>query len=166
MKKEELSEMINNTIIANGKKGITGKSLNLALNAIVDSMGSGGGGLMLHYLPRYEIENISSFHDNFLYYDKLQECIDHNIEIYNTIMECNTNHIPVPGPIYFDTTFFEWNFNNRENSVRGGIAAAWRVYHNGSEYVLVILSLANGDMREEIICSDGLFGEPQSNQPV
>ena len=159
MKQEELLEMVNITINDNGKKGITGKALNLALVEIIKSMGNGGGGLMLHYLPRYEISNIPNWYPDFQYNDELQECIDHNIEVFNTIMECNKNHTPVPGPIYFDTTFFEWNYNNREDSVRGGIAAAWRVYNNGDESVLYILSLANGDMREEIICNDGLFGE-------
>lgn len=163
MTKEEIKEMIDATINENGQGNITGKALNLALNSIVDAMGEGGGGLMFHYLPRYEISNLPDWEPDFQYKNELQECINHNIEVFETIMECNTNHIPIPGPIYFDTTFFEWNFNNREDSVRGGIAAAWRVYSNGDEPILFILSLANGDMREEIICNDGLFGE--ENQP-
>lgn len=44
MTKEELKEMIDSTINENGSRNITGKSLNLALNEIVDSMGSGSGG--------------------------------------------------------------------------------------------------------------------------
>jgi hypothetical protein len=39
MTKEELKVMIDSTINTNGARHITGKSLNLALNAIVDSMG-------------------------------------------------------------------------------------------------------------------------------
>ena len=43
MEKEELIEMINSTINTNGSGTITGESLNLALNAIVEAMGTGGG---------------------------------------------------------------------------------------------------------------------------
>lgn len=38
MTKEELKEMIDSTINSNGKQEITGNSLNLALNTIVDSV--------------------------------------------------------------------------------------------------------------------------------
>lgn len=44
MEKEELIEMINSTINTNGSGTITGESLNLALNAIVETMGTGTGG--------------------------------------------------------------------------------------------------------------------------
>lgn len=44
MKKEELIEMVNSTITTNGDKAITGQALNLALNAIIEAMGTGGGG--------------------------------------------------------------------------------------------------------------------------
>lgn len=44
MEKEELIEMINSTINTNGSGTITGESLNLALNAIVETMGTGSGG--------------------------------------------------------------------------------------------------------------------------
>ena len=43
MEKEELIEMINSTINTNGSGTITGESLNLALNAIVETMGTGSG---------------------------------------------------------------------------------------------------------------------------
>lgn len=169
MKQEELLEMINATINSNGKKGITGKALNLALREIVKSMGSGGGGLMIHYLPRYEIENIPNWYPDFQYNKELQECIAHNIEIYNTIVECNNNHTPVPGPIYFDTTFFEWYFNGRERSVRGGVGASWWVEYwdvnDTEELVLCVQSFgsAYGNTEIEYIFSDGLFGEPTNN---
>ena len=58
MSKEEIKEMIDATINENGKGHITGKALNLALNSIVEAMGSGGGGLMIQYLPRFAIGNI------------------------------------------------------------------------------------------------------------
>lgn len=44
MEKEELIEMINSTINTNGSGTITGESLNLALKAIVETMGTGTGG--------------------------------------------------------------------------------------------------------------------------
>ena len=43
MEKEELVEMINSTINTNGSGAITGEALNLALQAIVETMGSGSG---------------------------------------------------------------------------------------------------------------------------
>ena len=42
--KEELKEMVDNTIVENGKGQITGHILNLTLTDIIDSMGSGDGG--------------------------------------------------------------------------------------------------------------------------
>lgn len=44
MEKEELIDMINSTINTNGSGAITGESLNLALKAIVETMGTGNGG--------------------------------------------------------------------------------------------------------------------------
>lgn len=44
MEKEELIAMINSTINTNGSGTITGEALNLALNAIVEAMGTGTGG--------------------------------------------------------------------------------------------------------------------------
>ena len=44
MEKEELIAMINSTINTNGSGTITGEALNLALNAIVETMGTGTGG--------------------------------------------------------------------------------------------------------------------------
>lgn len=43
MEKEELVEMINSTINTNGSGAITGEALNLALQAIVEAMGTGSG---------------------------------------------------------------------------------------------------------------------------
>ena len=43
MKKAELVEMINSTINTNGSGAITGEALNLALQAIVETMGTGSG---------------------------------------------------------------------------------------------------------------------------
>ena len=43
MGKDELVEMINSTINTNGSGAITGEALNLALQAIVETMGTGSG---------------------------------------------------------------------------------------------------------------------------
>ena len=43
MGKEELVEMINSAINTNGSGAITGEALNLALQAIVETMGTGSG---------------------------------------------------------------------------------------------------------------------------
>lgn len=43
MEKEKLVEMINSTINTNGSGAITGEALNLALQAIVETMGTGNG---------------------------------------------------------------------------------------------------------------------------
>lgn len=43
MEKGELVEMINSTINTNGSGAITGEALNLALQAIVETMGTGSG---------------------------------------------------------------------------------------------------------------------------
>lgn len=43
MSKDELLEMVENTITTNGAKEITGASLNAALTSIIEAMGTGGG---------------------------------------------------------------------------------------------------------------------------
>jgi hypothetical protein len=80
-------------------------------------------------------------------------------------MDCNRNHTPVPGPIYFDTTFFEWYYGQRENSVRGGCATAWRIYSDEGIYIESSANTADSGRVEasvEILWSDGLIGEPNS----
>lgn len=172
MTKEELLEMVNATISGNGKQEITGQSLNLALTEIINAMGTGssGGGLMIHWLPRfalgeYVVDGVVTLPPEApLGTAKIfQEYLDHNIQVYNIIMECNRNHTPVPGPIYFDTTFFEWHFNQRENSVRGGCATAWGVSSNeGINIESSANTVDSGQVQTsvEILWSDGLIGEP------
>lgn len=170
MNKEELLEMVNNTICENGAGMITGKALNLALTTIINTLGEGGGGgLMVQWLPRFAL---GQYVKNGVVTpgdmpsetaSVLQEYIDQNIKVYNTLMECSRNHTPVPGPIYFDTTFFEWFYNGREASVRGGTATSWRVWGNENNYV-GIWTMSNqnyeddGHVTEEPLYSDGLIG--------
>lgn len=66
MTKEEIKEMIDSTININGKQEITGYSLNLALNAIVDGVSDNN-----NYI--YGPDNLT---------DSEQE---HNIQMYNKI---------------------------------------------------------------------------------
>lgn len=162
--------MVNSTICENGAGMITGKALNLALTEIINTMGKGGGGgLLVHWLPRFAlgqhvingVVNPNEVPPEIV--PVLQEYVDQNIKVYNTLMECNKNHTPVPGPIYFDTTFFEWFYNNREDSVRGGVATSWRIWSGNGNYV-GIWTMANqnyeddGYVTEEPLYPDGLIG--------
>lgn len=179
MTKEELLEMVNATISGNGKQEITGQSLNLALTEIINAMGtgsgSGGGGLMIQWLPRfalgeYIVDGVVTLPPEAPQgtAEALQEYLDNNIKVYNTIMECSNNHTPIPGPIYFDTTFFEWYYNQRENSVRGGCALSWRVGYDGVIYLESSAQDVNSGqiyVQSEVLWSDGLIGEPNSNLP-
>lgn len=158
MTKEELLEMVNATISGNGKQEITGKALNLALTEIINSMGTGGGGLLLHFLPTEDFTG--DYLQNCTEQDRLvyEEYVTHNKEVYNTLLDCNNNHKPVPGPIYFDNTFFEWNYNHREDSVRGGIVACWRITGSDDGGVAFYLnSLANGNSDNLLLLSNGLI---------
>lgn len=49
--KEALIEAINADIVSNGQKAITGDTLNLILNSIVELMGTGSGGGNVYKLP-------------------------------------------------------------------------------------------------------------------
>ena len=60
MEKEELIEMINSTINTNGSGTITGESLNLALNAIVETMGAGGGAVWEKISGTVDFTNLES----------------------------------------------------------------------------------------------------------
>lgn len=177
MTKEELLEMVNATISGNGKQEITGQSLNLALTEIINAMGTGSGGLMLHFLPRgmgsaadsgepqagktiEEVLNDSSI--NFPYREQLQKCIEDNIKVYNILMDCYINKTSVPGPIYFDTAFFDVYFNGRPNPVRGGCATSWYYQQYSDASFIELGSAARGQssINFERLYSDGLFGNP------
>lgn len=180
MTKEELLEMVNATITGNGKQEITGQSLNLALTEIINAMGtgSGGGGLIVHYLPRdigtqwvwddsgnftiQDLLNDSSI--NFPYREQLQKCVGDNINTFNTLMDCVVNKTPIPGPIYFDTTFFELQFNNRSEynaGTYGGCATYW--YADINQNVVRLQNNIRGDGTTEELYLDGLLG--QFNSP-
>lgn len=80
MTKEELVDLIDNTINTNGEKAITGQSLNLALKEIVEAMGSGdGGGSSMTLNLSY---SVLSGGGN----DLTEEQIAENVELYNAII--------------------------------------------------------------------------------
>ena len=86
MEKEALKEMINSTIVENGSQEITGKSLNLALNSIVDSMGTAdaaaGSGVDILCI-KYNSLISGDPTDLSLY---TEEELQNNINIYNKII--------------------------------------------------------------------------------
>ena len=88
MEKEELIEMINSTINTNGSGTITGESLNLALNAIVETMGAGGGAVW---------EKVSGTPDfgSELTVVTTDEDKAANIELINRCKQCMINGQPV-----------------------------------------------------------------------
>lgn len=73
MTKDELKEMIDNTINENGRGQITGKTLNLALNEVVESMGTGSGSSKRLYI-------------NFASTDLPDEELVSNAALYEEIM--------------------------------------------------------------------------------
>lgn len=60
MEKEELIDMINSTINTNGSGAITGESLNLALRAIAETMGTGNGAVWEKISGTVSFETIES----------------------------------------------------------------------------------------------------------
>jgi hypothetical protein len=91
MTKEEIKAMIDATINENGERNITGKALNLALNAIVDAMGEGGGLDTIYLLPSsmnpdagpmaLDASELPFTEEEFM------AMIAHNQKIYNKITE-------------------------------------------------------------------------------
>lgn len=79
MTKEELIDLIDNTINTNGEKTITGQALNLALKEIVDAMGSGDGGASMNL-------NLSMSTLNGGENDLTEEQLAENVELYNAII--------------------------------------------------------------------------------
>jgi hypothetical protein len=87
MTKEEIKEMIDATINENGERNITGKTLNLALNAIVDAMGEGGGVETIYMVPEFMNPDESDLDGSNSPYSKerIMEIIEHNATVYSKI---------------------------------------------------------------------------------
>ena len=88
MNKDELLDMIGSTITANGAKEITGASLNAALTAIVEAMGTssgGGGSLLVHYYPQDATATDLSAEQKAV-----------NAATYEAVLNAGFAHTPVP----------------------------------------------------------------------
>lgn len=79
MTKEELVDLIDNTINTNGEKAITGQALNLALKEIVEAMGSGGSGASM-------VLNISMNAIQGGENDLTDEQIAENVQLYDAMI--------------------------------------------------------------------------------
>lgn len=79
MTKEELIDLIDNTINTNGEKTITGQALNLALKEIVGAMGSGDGGASMNL--NLSMSTLSGGEN-----DLTEEQLAENVELYNAII--------------------------------------------------------------------------------
>ena len=89
MTKEEIKEMIDATINENGERSITGKALNLALNAIVDAIGEGGGLDTIYLLTsslNSEVGMLDTTESPFTE-EEFMAMLAHNQNIYNKITE-------------------------------------------------------------------------------
>lgn len=86
MTKNELIEAINSTIVANGQKGITAESLNLILNELVNSGGTGG--------VTFYVGNTASADEPLILTEDQK---NHNAEMFDVIKNAN----PLP-PVALD----------------------------------------------------------------
>lgn len=110
MSKQEILEAINNTIVANGQKGITAESLNLILNEMVESSGEGGSGegaIRVYAAPTYIFDmfqiseltpesweeigiefnsTLPGFTESALYLS-IKDMFTKNVEVYKTLIE-------------------------------------------------------------------------------
>lgn len=91
MTKEEIKVMIDATINENGERGITGKALNLALNAIVDAMGEGGGLDTIYLLPSFLNPDVGTealgVTEMPFTEEEIMAMVAHNQNIYTKITE-------------------------------------------------------------------------------
>ena len=85
MEKEELVEMINSTINTNGSGAITGEALNLALQAIVETMGTGSGS---------GAEKLQGYFDNSAWQQTYDEKAL-NAQLYTKIVSALENGDPI-----------------------------------------------------------------------
>lgn len=115
MSKDELKEMIDNTIFQNGNGQITGNGLNLVLNAIAENAGGNGGGLQTLF---FTMDNGGQIDVSFENLDSsLQESIlEHNKQIFNSIMTNYFNFYNTVEYVYNDNwggdIYGNFNFDN------------------------------------------------------
>lgn len=131
MGKEELVEMINSTINTNGSGAITGEALNLALQAIVETMGTGSGS---------GAEKLQGYFDSSAWQQTEQEKAL-NAQLYTKIVSAIENDQPI--------------------SVWGKMTAGGATYNFTSASVgradttVIIVSVLDGTMIGIVLSSDG-----------
>lgn len=95
--KEELKQMLDSTIIANGQKGITAESLNNALTAIIEAMGTGSGAGS-EYVDMTMVDPKNSE-------ELTPEAMAHNVEVYNKLINALSTTGPVPAVSFGENGF-------------------------------------------------------------
>jgi hypothetical protein len=120
MTKEEIKEMIDATINTNGNREITGHALNLALNAIVEAMGEGGGaGAETVYGP----DGVDEANGVYLLTEEHKTV---NAAVYAKCKEATEAKKTLP-VLWFDFTgLYRLNFTS-QGIEAGGISAAMSV---------------------------------------
>lgn len=141
MKKEELIEMINSTINTNGSGTITGEALNLALNAIVETMGTGSGGGAVWEKVSGTVDPSSGLTVTTTEEDKAA-----NIELVNRCKQYIITGQPV-------MCYFPAVMNNESGEPAGGFSLSGApVIMEGQ---LMVLSPSGGAIFEVTIAEDG-----------
>lgn len=121
MKKEELKEFIEGTIIPNKIKGITATMLKEVLLEVADSLGEGGGGgyaIFCNYDK--EVLNSDAYKDNYaagIVASNLltPEQLEHNKQCFEKIIAEINSGKPMPlismdiNPKIFGSDFYDWN---------------------------------------------------------
>lgn len=98
---EQLKEMVNSTIVENGKQEITGASLNLALNSIIDSISeiasnsSSGAGVTAVGVTTTSMDELTNPTSNL-------DIVAANIEVFNKAHESYLNGGSTFTHVYFD----------------------------------------------------------------
>lgn len=98
MTKEELKEMIDATIVGNGRQEITGSALNLALNAIVDSA---GGGDTVYYI----VEDMLGESPTPIFEENISTQLENNKQVYEKLSNLFTNTL-TSAPITLDASVY------------------------------------------------------------
>ena len=136
MSKDELKEMIDNTIFQNGNGRITGNGLNLVLNAIAENAGGNGGGLQTLF---FTMDNGGPLDASFESLDSnVQESmLEHNKQIFNSIMTTYINFfntIDYTTDNQGDDVYGNFNFDNLLEFTKNMQfnCCVWDYYNSGS----------------------------------
>ena len=101
MKKEEIIEAINSTIVTNGQKGITAESLaNILIEMTSATPEGGGNGSLVVYIPL----STDMFDVDIPLTSEQQS---HNAEVYAKCLECFNNDVTLPSILFDLSSGFE-----------------------------------------------------------